>query len=62
MLLTDSKYRDADCYTRNVGSTANSTANTGPGFSEVALAAALNGGLTTANTPTTDNSLGLDIE
>lgn len=40
----------------------NATANTGAGFSEVALAAQQAGGLTAANQPTTDNSLGLDIE
>ncbi|KAJ3483390.1 hypothetical protein NLI96_g6342 [Meripilus lineatus] len=40
----------------------NGTANTGPGFSEAALTAALSGGLAKANTPTADNSLGLDIE
>ncbi|THH27412.1 hypothetical protein EUX98_g6771 [Antrodiella citrinella] len=34
----------------------------GPGFSEVDLNAQNSGGLTAANTPTTGNSLGLDIE
>ncbi|KAI0091355.1 aspartic peptidase domain-containing protein [Irpex rosettiformis] len=40
----------------------NATANTGAGFSKVALAAQQAGGLTAANNPTTGNSLGLDIE
>ena len=44
------------------GAAGNATANTGAGFSEVALAAQQAGGLTAANQPTTDNSLGLDIE
>jgi len=35
---------------------------TGAGFSEIDLEALTNGGLTDANTPTTQNSLGLDIE
>lgn len=40
----------------------NATDNSGPGFSETALKAALQGGLTQAQPPTADNSLGLDIE
>ena len=36
--------------------------DTGPGFSATDLAAAVAGGLTIANDPTGDNSLGLDIE
>ncbi|KAI0806325.1 aspartic peptidase A1 [Irpex lacteus] len=43
------------------GAGGNST-DTGAGFSEVALAAQQAGGLTAANKPTDDNSLGLDIE
>ena len=41
---------------------ANSSSNTGPGFSEADLEAEDNGGLTLANAPTGNNSLGLDIE
>ncbi len=44
------------------GAAANSSSNTGPGFSEVDLDAANNGGLTVADAPATANSLGLDIE
>ncbi|KAL4252337.1 peptidase A1 family protein [Abortiporus biennis] len=44
-------------------SSSNSTASdTGAGFSQADLDAAQNGGLTTANTPTAGDSLGLDIE
>jgi hypothetical protein len=41
---------------------AAASSDTGPGFSEVDLNAALAGGLTIANAPTGANSLGLDIE
>ncbi|KAI0077892.1 aspartic peptidase A1 [Panus rudis PR-1116 ss-1] len=41
---------------------ANSTAGTGAGFSPAALQALNDGGLTAAQPPTADNSLGLDVE
>jgi len=52
------------------GATSNTTSSTGnsgtdlggPGFNQVDLNAALNPGLTDANTPTDSDSLGLDIE
>ena len=44
---------------------ANPSATPAPisdGFSSIALEAAINGGVTKANTPTFNNTLGLDIE
>ena len=41
---------------------AAAASDTGPGFSQADLDAANVGGLTVANAPTADNSLGLDIE
>lgn len=40
----------------------NQTQTSGQGFPQAGLDAQNNGGLTKANTPTTANSLGLDIE
>ncbi|KAI0955975.1 hypothetical protein AcV7_006503 [Taiwanofungus camphoratus] len=48
----------------NTTSGSNSTGSTGggPGISQIDVQAAENGGLTNANAPTANNSLGLDIE
>ena len=43
-------------------SDTDTSSDTGPGFSQIDLDASNNGGLTLANPPTANNSLGLDIE
>jgi hypothetical protein len=51
--------------TTNTPSTTNTTTSgtsTGPGVSTLDIQAATNGGLTPANKPTANNTLGLDIE